>query len=684
MRARSQRTCLGSRIVSTNVLLFTPRAELEPQQNLEAFIDVCRHSEVLNAKVQFDKNVWDIGFLKGHNKAHRAVFTTMEAAKASAYEPCMPAPFLDFAKAVLVYLHDSRPVVSQARRVAALRCLEASLQEWNKASRPTAVNVEILDTAVELARRSLSPGTAYGVAGQIQLVAELMQSKGFISLRQPWQHSMKKPAELGSRISKEALKARQEKMPSAAALRALGGIFQEAVEPRDIVVSSYAALMTCAPERVNEVLRLQRNCVVEGDGRFVGKLGLRWAGSKGAEDTVKWLPTEMVPVAKQAVANLLQASEDAHRLAAWYTAHPDTLYLHEGATHLRGLEVLATRQIALILWGDEGARDSVSVWAKAFQLQPELLAGHRRRVAYRFKDVETAVLSMLPKTFPYVPGAARLLCKDALAVTRINEMHVQKSTYLCMFTCVDYSVVANALTRHGEQPSIFTRFNYVEDDGSPIEMNTHSLRHYLNMLAQMGGMTSAEIALFSGRKDVSQNRAYDHMSIDEVQAPISNALKVGFMGNLVLTPARQLIQRSQFSQLGASAAHTTQYGSCMHDFASEPCQMHRDCVNCEEQECVKGDLHKEQNLRAIKAETEALLKAAKEALGEKEYGADSWVAHQTRTLERVNALLALLEDPSVPMGARIRLDIANAPLITQDDGVHPMHFIPTNRLKTLA
>jgi len=668
--------------VSSSILHFTPRAELGPQANLEAFIETCRNSEVLDAHRQFDKNIWDIGHFKGHNKVHRAVFSTMEAANKNANEPCMPQPFQAFAKATLVYLADSRPVVSQAPRVSALRYLEAALREWNKGSRPTAVNIEVLDTAVELARKSVSAGVAYRIAGQLEIIAQLMQTKGFISLRQQWVHGVKRPQDLGSRISKEALKARQEKLPSAAALRALAGIFQEAVETADVLVSSYMTVMACAPERINEVLRLKRNCVVRGDGRFVGKLGFRWPGSKGADDTVKWLPTEMAPVAEQAIENLLKVTSPAHELAAWYTDNSNRLYLHEAAAHLRGCEVLSLAEIGLILWGDEEATNSANSWAqKLHKLEQVSLGG--RRIGFRFKDVEAAVLSMLPATFPYVPGAPQLLCKDAMAILRANEMHAVRGTYVCMFACVTYSTIAIPLTLHGEQPSIFDRFNYKEDDGSPIEMNSHSLRHYLNMLAQMGGMSSAEIALFSGRKDVSQNRAYDHMSSEEVQEPVSRALKAGMTGELVSHEPRQLIRRSEFALVKPSAAHTTEYGWCMHDFASEPCQMHRDCINCEEQECVKGAEHKERNLRSLKAETEFLLEAAKEALSEEEYGADTWIAHQTKTLGRVNALLQILEDPTVPVGTRIRLNLTNAALIT-DDNVRPISFSKSDKRKLLT
>lgn len=668
--------------MSRTVIHFTPRAELEPQENLEAFIELCRNSEVLQAHIQFDENVWVTGYRKGHNTPVRMTFSTMEAAGQGKPEPAMPRPFLDFAKAVLVYLQDSRPVTSHANRVSALRYLEASLREWGKGSRPTAVNQEVLDVAIEYAHKNVSAAVAYRVAGQLELIANLMLSKGFITLRQRWEHGLSKPRELGSRISKEALKARQEKMPSAAALRALGGIFQDASTPRDVFVSSVTALMTCAPERVNEVLRLTRNCIEQGDGRFAGHTGLRWAGSKGADDQIKWLPTVMVPVAEKAVANLLKVTRPAQMIAAWYTENRTSMYLHDDVKNLRNQDFLSPKDIAAILWNDEDLRLSANEWAqKTHKLKKHRLFG--RRIAFAFKDVEQAVLSMLPETFPYVPGAPELLCKDSLTVLLSNETHQVRATYRCMFSCADYGTIANSLVRHDGQPSIFDRFEYTEDDGTPITMNTHSLRHYLNMLAQLGGMSSAEIALFSGRKDMSQNSAYDHMTSDEVQAPISQALIQGFMGDLVTMEPRRLVPRRQFSGLGASAAHTTDYGYCLHDFASEPCQFHRDCINCEEQECVKGEKHKEAKLRASKAETERLLEKAKQAVTEQEYNADTWVTHHDKTLTRINSLLSIYDDPFYPNGTRIRLNLSNPAVITANPSTQPIHFIESGKRKLL-
>lgn len=638
--------------MSAEVLHFTPRDELGPHGNLQAFVQLCRVSSFLDARNQFDLDVWELGKLKGKNTMQRAIFSTHEAASEGT-EGFMPQPYRDFAKACLVYLQALRPVVSQAQRLAALRCLELALRERNKDGRPTAVDVEVLDTAAMHAGSHYGAGFAYRVAGQLEQIAKLMRDKRLITLSHPWVQPLRRPRSNADRVSAEAQKNREEKLPSPSLIRALGAIFQTATEPRDVLVSSYAAIMLCAPERINEVLRLKRNCLVEDDSRYAGMLGLRWAGSKGFHDTTKWLPSEMVPVAREAIANLLKVTQPAHELALWYSANPDRVYLHSGAQHLRSQELLSTADLGTLLWDDADAVNQARTWAKGKSL-PGVEQG--RRVLYRFVDIERAVLAMLPDTFPLMPGDDRLRCDEAMALARTNEMHDSRATYRCMFSTVDYNTLATAFgsTKDGRE-SIFSRHGFREDDGKPMALRSHALRHYLNMLAHAGGLSPEQIAMFSGRADIRQNRAYDHFSSKEVQAPISRAIKAGFTGELVAEEARKIVLRSEFRSLGLATAHTTEFGWCLHNFASEPCQRHRDCINCEEQVCVKGEEQKAANLRRLRDETEYLLEQARMALSEEEFGADAWVSHHTRTLARADQLLAILESETTPIGAVVRL-----------------------------
>ncbi len=129
-----------------------------------------------------------------------------------------------------------------------------------------------------------------------------------------------------------------------------------------------------------------------------------------------------------------------------------------------------------------------------------------------------------------------------------------------------------------------------------------------------------------------------------------------------------LIPRDEFARLKVPTAHTTDFGFCIHDFTMLPCQIHRDCMNCDEQVCIKGDAVREANIRMRRAETSALLEQAKSATEKGYAGANRWVEHQERTLVRFDKLCEILDDPNVPVGSVIQ----------------PSGVVPASRLEQAA
>lgn len=76
-----------------------------------------------------------------------------------------------------------------------------------------------------------------------------------------------------------------------------------------------------------------------------------------------------------------------------------------------------------------------------------------------------------------------------------------------------------------------------------------------------------------------------------------------------------------------------------------------------------------------------MLERAREALTDEEYGADQWVKHQMKTLERLNQLIAVFDDPEVRMGARIRLDLDAVPLVR--NGIEAQIMLPASRRRAV-
>jgi hypothetical protein len=170
-------------------------------------------------------------------------------------------------------------------------------------------------------------------------------------------------------------------------------------------------------------------------------------------------------------------------------------------------------------------------------------------------------------------------------------------------------------------------------------------------------MSQLDIAKWSGRKEVRQNAVYDHVSDATMLQTLREA--VGdvhrMRGPLAKTPEHSPILRDEFARLAIPAVHTTEVGFCVHDFAMSPCRLHRDCFHCSELICVKGDAVREQAIRRQFDETKALLNKALEAEERQRAGANRWVAHQRETLERLEQLLTILNDPAVPPGSFVQL-----------------------------
>lgn len=246
-----------------------------------------------------------------------------------------------------------------------------------------------------------------------------------------------------------------------------------------------------------------------------------------------------------------------------------------------------------------------------------------------------------------------------LNVPRVKQRKPAKATWPGVVATVSINQVNNRLgpKTGSHHETIFSRYGFTEPDGSPIKVTTHQFRHYLNTLAQAGGLSQLDVAKWSGRKDIRQNATYDHVSADELVLKIRGALgdDSQMFGPLANLPKRIVIHRDEFARLKVPTAHTTEFGVCIHDYTMAPCQLHADCLNCSEQVCVKGDEVRSARIRDELVTARENLEAAKQAHADGYFGASRWVDHHELTVKRLAQLCALLDDTSIPHGAVIQL-----------------------------
>lgn len=639
------------------IVLFTPKAELDAAANLRSFVDMCRSKlTIFGADLPFQSDVWDVTdavAVKGRaGKRERITFSNAATVDQKVPE-IMREPFLSFAKAYIRYMHGMRPTKIIHNRMAALRAIEAALLEKGAVADPVQIDLRVLNRAAQIVSGRFSDGAAYRVGKQIEMLSVYLTENRLTSLPVRWRNPIKRPSS-AVRVGKEFDERRAEKMPSSAALDALPLIFRLAKEPADVIAVSVAAILLASPDRIGEVLTLPEACEVrETRNGKEDAYGLRWWPAKGAKPMVKWLVPSMASVVEEALQKIRLVTAEARRIAQWYEQHPSQLYLAPEVSYLRNQEWLSIAEVAEIL----GLfTESVSFWCKAKAIKTERLGG--TQVFARFSDVEAAVLGMLPRGFPVLDNETGLKYSEALIVVQCNQLHFRKSTYKCMIETISVNQINVALgssALHGHH-SIFSRFDFTEPDGSPIKITSHQFRHYLNTLAQAGGLSQLDIAKWSGRRDIRQNEAYDHVTPGHMLEKIRDAVGGDQMfGPLAELPKKVLIRRDEFARLVVPTAHTTDLGYCIHDYTASPCQLHMDCIHCRDLVCVKGDVEKEAMLRRRLDEAKSLMVKAQAATAEGYAGSDRWFDHHRSTVDRLAQICSIMDDPAVPSGAVIQL-----------------------------
>jgi hypothetical protein len=651
--------------------VFVPKAERAADGNRKEFVRFCREDlTTFGAALDFDAARWDASdHYRRRGSPGRTIlnFTQITTVRSWHVGPPLPEPLGAFAKAYIRYgASQQRRLAVPSREIQAFRLLALALGEKGLRSDIGLVDAHVLDHAVKLATERFGKMTA-GLAGaKLAKIAEFLRTKR-LSDRIPirWKHGLKGWRRSPTRIGKEADERREAKLPSKEALDAIPLAYELASEPRDVIVTSVMALLFCAPDRINEIFALPERCEVEEmlDGKRA--FGLRWAGSKGFSDHIKLILGVMVDVAKDAIKRLRKHTAEPRRIAAWYEANPCSLYLPDDCAHLRGHDLTLddVRQITGL-----SHNTSVSAMLKRAGVKH---AGIVQRSGspfathiFRFLDVERAVVALLPPGFPILDPRTGLKYSQAIMVARLGEFATDRQApWRSMISPVSYQHIRYGFGRAGNGArNVFERLGLSTRE-RPLFLTSYQIRHHLNTIANKSNVSMVDIAAWSGRLDIGQNSAYDHETAEEIlerrrrmerQLADVRASRGEGSSPTKIRP-NPPVSREEIAKR-SSHGHATEIGFCEQDFASSPCVMFMECLHCTKHTCIKGYDPKQVDKVAdsLKLARQSLGKA-QEAESMQYEGAKDWVRVQTETVQRLEQLHAILTDPSIPDGTKIRL-----------------------------
>ncbi|KPD21241.1 integrase [Idiomarina abyssalis] len=629
-----------------DIFHFKPKSVVDAESNLAAFISKCRNElTVFGDSLDWEAAVWPkVGVFS------KLGVTTRKPQQ----DQLMDNEFIDFAKAYFRYQQGHSPTGTK-NELKALRAIEAALLQVNQSARIEGVSVVVLDEAAVLSRKHYSKTAAYHCGRELARLAKFLSENHLINARlHDWRNPIQRPHDT-VKTGKQAKDLREKKLPDEAALNALAEIFANNPDDgRDIFTTSVFVMLMSAPSRISEVLALPVDCeVVEKDRNGIERYGWRFYAGKGFEGDIKWIPTAMVSVAKTAVERARRLSADARKVARWIEKHPGYFYRHDNCPDVADDEPLTMKQ----------ACQALGFASNTVQACRTSLNNRKLETAdgvHTLNSLWQHVMNRMPEGFPWFDKDKGIKFSEALFAMCSNQLHKTRTRSPVELHRPDGTFFNNDLSPReslkGNHDYIFARHGYLGQHGEKLKITSHQARHLLNTISQRGGLSNLEIAKWSGRADVKQNRTYNHMSEYEL---VSMAEKLDtskpMFGPVGDVKKHLPVTSQEFNTLEHAAAHVTEYGYCVHDYTMSPCEKFRDCINCTEQVCVKGEDEKLKRLRKRLIRTQNLLAKAEGSIADGDKGSDRWYTSQEKTIARLKELIAILENPAIEDGAQVKL-----------------------------
>lgn len=626
----------------TEILLFVPKAERDARSNLADFIEMCRDRlAVFGENLNWRSNVWP----KVGN------FTVKGApSRGFTKDQYLNSEILPFAKAYVRYQQGLKPS-KLINEFKAIRCIEPALLAAKGRADITLVDTTVMDIAAQFAREY--DATAYQAGSALAKLVKFLNESRIASKRIEWRNPISKPREI-NRTDKEAQDKRADKLPNDLQLEGMAEMFASDPQlPRDRFTTSIFALLMCAPSRISEVQRLPLNVLhYDKDSKDIDRLGLRFFGGKGAGWDIKYVTTCFVEIAEEAVRRLIELSAQGRRLAKWFEDNPSKFYRHDECPNVKEHAPLSDEQVCLALglaW--RGDKQVIHQFFKRYAPYEE----HRKaNKPLTLEFLNDYCHSVLPEGFPYLDRERKLKYSEALCCYRAHEFRTDLTTSRVKLWAPGKSLFTTDLNYiNGQERNIWMRHGYKNPDGSAVTMTSHQVRHLLNTAAQRGSLGQLDIAKWSARANIHQNATYNHMCADEYVKLSENALPIGVLDKVKQNAPVTL---EDLDQVGDAIAHVTIFGFCVHDYSMLPCQKHRDCLNCTEHACIKGDAEKLERLKVQRGLILAQLDMARAADESGYFGADRWSKHQLKTLERLDQLIKIMKNPKIRDGSVIMLD----------------------------
>lgn len=619
--------------------------------------------------------------------------------KAIAPNQLMHPNFIDFAKAFIRYRESVSPSISTRRNeLSALRIVEVALCQEGAGGDPTQITLHTLNLAAQFTQETYdSQGTRYNIGTALVRLASLLNCKGITrNAVGSFSNPIAPDNSMHLRLGDEADRHRQARLPDERALACVGAVFAEITEfehpnsHKDVFLTSCITQLLSGSKRGSELFEMETDALYsELDSDGIERRGFRWRSSKSKKEAMRisWIHDVMEPHAREAFRRIYAITEEPRRFAKYCEEqfvlrekNPDDpglrFYRHDRCPDVPDDQPLTNLEVLAALGSESTNPDILS--SKGLS---------RLSNVYTLNSLWQWVMTRLPAGFPYVKNAKNKQLKYSKALFCMHPFQLKtgakSATNPVGLWIPGLDTLTHMLMGREKSPSFFERHRAEDEEGNPLRLKSHQIRHLLDTISHEGTgddfLDIAFINAFAGRAKAWQGRTYDHSRVADkaeiVRSATQQADGRSSLFDLPAPPTTEIqtkhwsVRLKPRSTAGIemhyrSAMVATVWGGCEHDWLLKPCPHNRDCLNCKSHICIKGagqdDQERLQRLKKLLDKILVQQGLAQAALDRGEPGTKFWLEYQRLYRERVEELIRLLEDPNTADGAKIRLTNATA------------------------
>ncbi|WP_430298854.1 integrase, partial [Pseudomonas aeruginosa] len=506
------------------------------------------------------------------------------------------------------------------------------------------------DIAVEIARPTKS---RQALCNNMHSALKTLHSLGVLTAdptfwKHPYVGAHGYEAENGSSAD-TIIKAK--KLPNQDSLLIIADVFSrgasETLEDIDTMITSTTAILISAPIRISETLRFRSTCFngeLDKNGQLQHYISY-WVPKLGEFDR-KPIPLSISEVTEDAFQRLLEITEEGRRLARYMETSPIKFYRHPACPNVPDDQILTAEQVSQALgFSKVGGCGSFLKNASG----SASLKGHTLNSLWKL--VLKMHLEYNPN-FPYQEknddlGYPPLKMSESLFCFRSNQLSLlgdaspvllrpfSKDNYTKRFQISSGSEASNFFVRHGYEPA---------------SLKSHSLRHFLNRLGRSNCVSIEMLTEWSSRATTKQTRTY--LNDDPVDSGQKSA---HLLGTLQPHAPLEPITDEQIIIYDQGPYHRSRYGICRRSWRAGPCNKFADCLNCSELLMCKGDKIAIETIVSDRENLSRTYAAALTAIANGERSASRWTEIAGPQIARLDQLIAIMKNPSIPNGSPIEM-----------------------------